>query len=699
MSISHASWDGSPSRWDTAEAYCASCLIDENDEQGTKVKDLCKLPVHEPGGALNANAVHAAAAALAGARGGVSASESAKDKARTKLRSLYRHLGEDPPASLTRSAPSPSRVPSLAFRVVAIDKAQRLVELVATSEAVDSFNTRFSYEASCDAFARALGNVREMHQDNAIGNIVKWLPDDQTRTIRVWVYVSKGAPDTWEKLLDGTLKGGSIGAANVQWARGTDGVPTATHYDLVEFSLVDNPSNPDCRILMVRMQTTPGGSDVTTATRARGKAMPPNALTSAPTNPADVVQSAQNSGMGKLIINTSQDPHAPDYGVPPAAGVRATPQLSGAQGHLAMDATTGGFFNGGHPTAGASVGEGEDPMPENFLSEEEELSELATALDSAIDQLRPKNQTPGQRAQGKGQAMPAQTARTPKIVQTEHGPAVLVPPGHRLTRDAQGHVLVTRDLVINDPEGDELLPLLEAELPGAMPQDARSAHHLRVAHATVHHAARVMEAHGATGCPPCAALARHARTLRDAIADTAGTGAELGEVTDAAEPLPMPHAHRVAHSAMHHAANLLEAHGQPETDQLARHARTIRDAYAGTAQMARKPQQTRAQMPSPDQLTALGRSQAAEAQRFQASVASAFAQMTQVLTGLSEKVEAIGAQPVTGGPVAMQTRGFQGMSQDDKIRTLTEFSQRSADPSVQMEAAAAILQLQQAGGK
>ena len=88
---------------DTAD-YCAACLIDLNDPDSEKIKGKCKLPVKEPGGALNRNAVHAAAAALAGARGGVQAPGEDKRKAARKLVSLYRELDEEAPDSVKRLA-------------------------------------------------------------------------------------------------------------------------------------------------------------------------------------------------------------------------------------------------------------------------------------------------------------------------------------------------------------------------------------------------------------------------------------------------------------------------------------------------------------------------------------------------------------------------------------------------------------------
>ncbi|WIG60482.1 MAG: hypothetical protein OJF49_003230 [Ktedonobacterales bacterium] len=137
-----------------------------------------------------------------------------------------------------------------------VDEERREVEICATSEALDSYGTVFDYDASKDAFTRWIGNVREMHERKAVGQRVAVRYDDDARKVYARVRISAGAEDTWEKVKDGTLRGASIGASNVEWRTqrrtvggGLDGretdVPVATRYDLVELSLVDNPSNPD----------------------------------------------------------------------------------------------------------------------------------------------------------------------------------------------------------------------------------------------------------------------------------------------------------------------------------------------------------------------------------------------------------------------------------------------------------------------
>ena len=106
--VSDGEWSSvSESDYADANEYCAACLIDLNPRGEAKTKERCKLPVREPeklGGALNRNAVHAAAVVLAGGRGGVDAPKAEQRKAARKLVRLYRELGEDAPASIRELA-------------------------------------------------------------------------------------------------------------------------------------------------------------------------------------------------------------------------------------------------------------------------------------------------------------------------------------------------------------------------------------------------------------------------------------------------------------------------------------------------------------------------------------------------------------------------------------------------------------------
>src|SRR5437879_9036413 len=102
------------------------------------------------------------------------------------------------------------------------DDAEWIVEGQATAEVPDSFGTMFTYAASKKAFERWLAkyaNVREMHGKKAAGKGIAITYDDQNKRILTRTRVSKGAPDTWAKIQDGTLNGFSVGASNVKMGR------------------------------------------------------------------------------------------------------------------------------------------------------------------------------------------------------------------------------------------------------------------------------------------------------------------------------------------------------------------------------------------------------------------------------------------------------------------------------------------------
>ena len=102
-SVTDAEWDGSASRF-TLEQYRASTLI--HPAEPSDDKNDYKLPVKEPNGSVNSNAVHAAAGALAGARGGLTGvTAEQKEQAAKTMVGLYRNqLKEDPPDSLLKLA-------------------------------------------------------------------------------------------------------------------------------------------------------------------------------------------------------------------------------------------------------------------------------------------------------------------------------------------------------------------------------------------------------------------------------------------------------------------------------------------------------------------------------------------------------------------------------------------------------------------
>ena len=141
-----------------------------------------------------------------------------------------------------------------------VDKNKRTVSGFATLDNIDSHGDVVLAEASVNAFKRFRGNLREMHQPLAVGKVVNFEPksyydpkDSKVyQGVYVTSYISKGAPDTWEKVLDGTLSGfsigGSINDSDVEVRKNNDedeerSVRIIKDYDLVELSLVDNPAN------------------------------------------------------------------------------------------------------------------------------------------------------------------------------------------------------------------------------------------------------------------------------------------------------------------------------------------------------------------------------------------------------------------------------------------------------------------------
>ena len=142
-----------------------------------------------------------------------------------------------------------------------IDKENRTVFGIASSEMVDKQNEVVDYEASKEAFSKFSGAIREMHEPKAVGKAIEIIPDDKERKVWVKAYVSKGAEDTWIKLQEGILKGFSIGGRTLQKSvksvkNGDTGESKAvtyiTKYSLSELSLVDNPANPECTLEMVK---------------------------------------------------------------------------------------------------------------------------------------------------------------------------------------------------------------------------------------------------------------------------------------------------------------------------------------------------------------------------------------------------------------------------------------------------------------
>jgi hypothetical protein len=145
-----------------------------------------------------------------------------------------------------------------------VDKERRVVSGFATLDNVDKQADIVTTDASLKAFAKFRGNIREMHQPTAVGKMISFKEDKYFDPeakkfysgVYVSTYISKGAQNTWEKVLDGTLSGFSIGGKMNKWDDGYDEkidskIRIIKDYDLVELSLVDNPANQFANVLSV----------------------------------------------------------------------------------------------------------------------------------------------------------------------------------------------------------------------------------------------------------------------------------------------------------------------------------------------------------------------------------------------------------------------------------------------------------------
>jgi hypothetical protein len=152
----------------------------------------------------------------------------------------------------------------LSMPIGKVDVERRMVSGFATLDNVDRQGDIVTTESSIEAFKNFRGNLREMHQPSAVGKIVSFKedkyfdPNDKKFYSGVYVsaYVSKGAQDAWEKILDGTYTGFSIGGNIKSWDDAYDEkidktIRVIKNYELHELSLVDNPANQFANIVSI----------------------------------------------------------------------------------------------------------------------------------------------------------------------------------------------------------------------------------------------------------------------------------------------------------------------------------------------------------------------------------------------------------------------------------------------------------------
>jgi hypothetical protein len=155
----------------------------------------------------------------------------------------------------------------LSMPIGKVDIERRMVSGFATIDNIDKQGDIVTTESSINAFKNFRGNLREMHQPSAVGKIVSFKEDryfDPTTKkfysgVYVSAYVSKGAQDAWEKVMDGTYTGFSIGGNIKTWDDAFNEEMDKTirvikEYDLFELSLVDSPANQFANIVSIEKQ-------------------------------------------------------------------------------------------------------------------------------------------------------------------------------------------------------------------------------------------------------------------------------------------------------------------------------------------------------------------------------------------------------------------------------------------------------------
>jgi hypothetical protein len=153
----------------------------------------------------------------------------------------------------------------LSMPLTKVDQGRRIVSGFASLDNLDKQNDIVTTEASMLAFAKFRGNIREMHQPSAIGKMVSFKeekyfdPESKKfyKGVYVSAYISKGAQDAWEKVLDGTYTGFSIGGRMNKWddaydEKSEESIRVIKEYDLIELSLVDSPANQFANIMSVQ---------------------------------------------------------------------------------------------------------------------------------------------------------------------------------------------------------------------------------------------------------------------------------------------------------------------------------------------------------------------------------------------------------------------------------------------------------------
>lgn len=154
----------------------------------------------------------------------------------------------------------------LTMPIAKVDEERRIVSGFATLDNIDRQGDVLLSDASRKAFESFRGNVRLMHQPIPAGKVISFKEHSfydqesgQTYNgIFVDAYISKGAENIWQMVLDGTLTGFSIGGRILDYENSMDKgdadnpVRVVKEYELMELSLVDSPANQFANIFSIQ---------------------------------------------------------------------------------------------------------------------------------------------------------------------------------------------------------------------------------------------------------------------------------------------------------------------------------------------------------------------------------------------------------------------------------------------------------------
>lgn len=227
------------------------------------------------------------------------------------------------------------------------DDGRLLIEGVATSEALDLQGDILDYEGSKRAFEKWRGNLREAHDPKKpVGKAIEIIPDDIAKTITVRAFISAGAKDTQEKVLDGTLEMFSIGGGRPTKTSlqkvGGKAVRRVLEWPMTELSLVDVGANPDAAVSVAKAagiedEEEPPIEEPKPEEPPPAEETKPQAPQLTETQMTELVEKVTDAVLAALEAKAKGKIEAPPPAAEPPAEKAATPEVTKTDGMAAYD--------------------------------------------------------------------------------------------------------------------------------------------------------------------------------------------------------------------------------------------------------------------------------------------------------------------------------------------------------------------------